>query len=168
MKIKSGVEQAVCILVILATQKGKQHVKSDTISSRINVSPSYLKKVMRKLVVGRLITSAPGNSGGFSLARSPETISMLDILKAIEGEDPFLKTEGLIQRVFPETDAAKVGSERLETIFTNAQKAYHDSLKQTSLAEAILTTLDRDSMELVDWNHSLGAPDLEMLRAKKS
>ncbi|WP_197284205.1 Rrf2 family transcriptional regulator [Bacillus sp. JCM 19041] len=44
MKIKSGVEQAVCILVILATQSDKQHVKSETISTRLNVSPSYLKK----------------------------------------------------------------------------------------------------------------------------
>lgn len=100
MKIKSGVEQAVCILVILATQTGQQHVKSDTISARLRVSPSYLKKIMRKLVISKLITSVPGNSGGFALAKSPEAITMLDILEAIEGTSPFFQTEGLIQYVF--------------------------------------------------------------------
>ncbi|WP_078392273.1 RrF2 family transcriptional regulator [Shouchella patagoniensis] len=167
MKIKSGVEQAVCILVILATQSDKQHVKSETISTRLHVSPSYLKKVMRKLVISRLITSVPGNSGGFSLARSPNSITMLDILDAIESDKPFLQTEGLIQRVFPETTAAEAGSERLERIFLKAEKSYRSSLQETTLAEAIHQTLNRETIELVNWNHSLGSPDIEELKEKK-
>lgn len=164
MKVKSGVEQAVCILVMLATQSNQQYVKSDTISTRLDVSPSYLKKVMRKLVVHELITSTPGNSGGFSLARPAESIHMLDIVRAIEGGGSFLKTEGLIERVFPETDAARVGSQQLESIFSDAQEAYYQSLKNVTLKEAILSTLSRDTIQLVDWNDAFGQTDIQKLK----
>ncbi|PAD13428.1 RrF2 family transcriptional regulator [Shouchella clausii] len=168
MKIKSGVEQAVCILVILATQTGQQHVKSDTISARLRVSPSYLKKIMRKLVISKLITSVPGNSGGFALAKSPEAITMLDILEAIEGTSPFFQTEGLIQYVFPEIPAAEAGSKRLESIFLEAQEQYMASLAKTTLAEAIHQTLNREKIELVDWNRALGSPDIAQLKEQRN
>ncbi|AIC95656.1 MULTISPECIES: Rrf2 family transcriptional regulator [Shouchella] len=167
MKVKSGVEQAVCILVMLATQSNQQYVKSDTISTRLNVSPSYLKKVMRKLVVHELIKSTPGNSGGFSLARPAESITMLDIVGAIEGEGSFMRSEGLIERVFPETDAAKIGSLQLEAIFSDAQDAYFHSLKKVTLKDALLSTLNRESIQLVDWNDSFGQTDIKKLQKER-
>ena len=54
MKMKSGVEQAICILIMLATQIDQRPIKSAILSKRLSVSDSYLKKVMRSLVVSGL------------------------------------------------------------------------------------------------------------------
>ncbi len=42
MKVKSGMEQAICILIMLATQKDQLPIKSYTFSARLGVSDSYL------------------------------------------------------------------------------------------------------------------------------
>lgn len=152
------------ILVMLATQNEEQPVKSDIISSRLNVSPSYLKKVMRKLVVNRLITSVSGNQGGFSLARPVEEITMLDILDAIEGTDPYLQVDGLIQSVFPETKLAVKGEELFIDIFLEAQMSYRDKLGTVSLKAVLEQTIGTSDFRLVDWNKEMGKQDIFKLQ----
>lgn len=79
MKLTSGVEQAICIIVLLSTQDSSAPLASDLIRKRLDVSPSYLKKITRKLIVKGLITSVSGNNGGITLAKRPEEISALEI-----------------------------------------------------------------------------------------
>ncbi|QTM97951.1 Rrf2 family transcriptional regulator [Sediminibacillus dalangtanensis] len=165
MRIKSGVEQAVSILVILATQSEEQPVKSDIISARLNVSPSYLKKVMRKLVVNQLIASVSGNQGGFSLARPADQITMLDILDAIEGTDPFLQVDGLIQSVFPETELAVKGEELFTDVFLEAQMSYRKTLQTVTLEAILEQTIGTSDFRLVDWNKEMGKQDILALQS---
>jgi Rrf2 family protein len=46
---------------------------------------SFMAKILRSLVRARLLDSARGVNGGFSLARPPSEITMLDIVEAVEG-----------------------------------------------------------------------------------
>ncbi|SDM92656.1 RrF2 family transcriptional regulator [Sediminibacillus halophilus] len=165
MRIKSGVEQALSILVILATQSEEQPVKSDIISARLKVSPSYLKKVMRKLVVNQLIASVSGNQGGFSLARPADQITMLDILDAIEGTDPFLQVDGLIQSVFPETELAVKGEELFTEVFLEAQMSYRKTLQTVTLEAILEQTIGTSDFRLVDWNKEMGKQDILALQS---
>ncbi len=48
------------------------------------VSPEYLSKVMQALVRADLVTSKPGKAGGFSLKTSPEMLSVLMVVEAID------------------------------------------------------------------------------------
>lgn len=73
MKIKGSLEQAVCILLVIAHTKGHAPVKSYTLSERLGLSDSYLKKIMRQLVVAGLVDSEAGKKGGFVLKRAPKT-----------------------------------------------------------------------------------------------
>lgn len=50
------------------------------------VSPTYLSKILTKLVKEGMITSSSGANGGYSLALHWEDISFLDIIHAIEGK----------------------------------------------------------------------------------
>jgi Rrf2 family protein len=49
------------------------------------IPPSFMAKVLRRLVRGGLLRSSRGARGGFSLARDTSEITLLDILAAIEG-----------------------------------------------------------------------------------
>ena len=101
MKIKGSLEQAVCILLVIAHTKGHAPVKSYTLSERLGLSDSYLKKIMRQLVVAGLVDSEAGKKGGFVLKRAPKNISLLDVFEAIESTAPFLSTTNLVDKVFP-------------------------------------------------------------------
>lgn len=56
MKISKSLEQATFVLLMLALQKEHWPIKSIVFSQRLGVSDSYLKKVLRKLVVAGFYT----------------------------------------------------------------------------------------------------------------
>jgi len=49
------------------------------------LSPTYLSKILTKLVKAGLIESTPGVNGGYRLTRNKEDISFLEVIHAIEG-----------------------------------------------------------------------------------
>ena len=49
------------------------------------LSPTYLSKILTKLVKADLIESTPGAHGGYRLTRNKADISFLDVIHAIEG-----------------------------------------------------------------------------------
>ncbi|WP_179107222.1 Rrf2 family transcriptional regulator [Sediminibacillus massiliensis] len=152
MKIKSGVEQAAGILAMLATQEKDIPVKSDVVSERLRVSPTYLKKVMRKLVVNGLITSVSGNQGGFTLAKLPSEITAKDLFLAIEGEQHFYEATGLMETVFPESEVAGKGEAILSNVFYEAQLTYLNTLKSVTVEDILFETTGTKNFSLINWN----------------
>ena len=49
------------------------------------LSPTYLSKILTKLVKADIIESTPGMHGGYALTRNKEDISFLDVIQAVEG-----------------------------------------------------------------------------------
>lgn len=49
------------------------------------LSPTYLSKILTKLVKAGLIESTPGVHGGYRLTTNKEDLSFLDVIQAIEG-----------------------------------------------------------------------------------
>ncbi len=49
------------------------------------LSPTYLSKILTKLVKAGMIESTPGAHGGYKLTRNKADISFLDVIQAIEG-----------------------------------------------------------------------------------
>jgi Rrf2 family protein len=60
------------------------------------LSPTYLSKILTKLVKAGLIESTPGAHGGYTLAKPKDDLSFLDVIHAIEGTaSPFHCGAGL-------------------------------------------------------------------------
>lgn len=49
------------------------------------LSPTYLSKILTKLVKAGLIESSPGVHGGYTLTKNKTDLSFLDVIQAIEG-----------------------------------------------------------------------------------
>ena len=49
------------------------------------LSPTYLSKILTRLVKAGMIESTPGVNGGYKLRRNKGDISFLDVIHAIEG-----------------------------------------------------------------------------------
>jgi Rrf2 family cysteine metabolism transcriptional repressor len=58
----------------------------DQLAKTEAVPANFLAQILGKLRDHGLITSRRGNHGGYTLAQSPEEISLYDILVAVEGD----------------------------------------------------------------------------------
>ena len=57
-------------------------------AERLGLSPSYLTKILRTLTAQGILESTRGMGGGFSLARQPEFITLMEVLVALDGPLP--------------------------------------------------------------------------------
>lgn len=74
------------VMADLASQKPDQLVTMKDISARQSISKKYLESIMRSLHTAGLVKAVSGRSGGFCLMKSPDQISLLEILEATEGD----------------------------------------------------------------------------------
>jgi Rrf2 family transcriptional regulator, cysteine metabolism repressor len=87
VKLSVKVDYACRVLAQLARQHGGDGLAHIEELARIEAVPAnYLVQILSELRNGGLITSRRGKQGGYALARPPEEISLLDIVKVIEGE----------------------------------------------------------------------------------
>lgn len=77
-------EYAVRAVVMLAHLKAETLVGNKELAERAKVPVSYLPKLMQNLVKAGIVESRRGVGGGFSLIKSPEEITILDIVNAVE------------------------------------------------------------------------------------
>jgi Rrf2 family transcriptional regulator, iron-sulfur cluster assembly transcription factor len=85
MCISTKGRYATRIMVFMAQWPGRPLTKTE-ISEAEAISPGYMQQLMSSLVAAGLVRSYRGNSGGFALARAPETITIGDVLRATEGK----------------------------------------------------------------------------------
>lgn len=132
-----GVEWAAHSLVVLEIIGGQRAASSAALATIFELSPSYLYKQLQKLVSYGLVTSEPGFTGGFALARSTAEITLADVVAALSGPAP----------VFPCTKVRCGGvfADRVEVIRAGglcginsaklqAEESWHAGLAATTIA----------------------------------
>ncbi|HAT54929.1 MAG TPA: Rrf2 family transcriptional regulator [Lactobacillus sp.] len=155
MQLTRGFEQAACILALLATQDTNVPITSEVIHTRLGGSQTYLRKIIRKLVVAGLVRSVSGNQGGFSLGRNSRQISVWDAVVASEGEILTYPNNGLIDRVFDDVEPlANRGSQVLTDIFAEADRQYKKALQGISVHQILVHIFQSQIIPTVDWNES--------------
>jgi Rrf2 family protein len=89
MKMNEGVEWAMHSCVNLSWLPGEA-VTAKRLAAFYDLPTAYLNKQLQALTRAGILSSTSGPKGGFQLARDPRTISLLDIVVAIDGaEDAF-------------------------------------------------------------------------------
>jgi Rrf2 family protein len=84
------VEYSLRAIVFLAANDSAPF-SSERIAGTTKVPSGYVSKVMRDLVVAGLAASQRGPKGGFTLARPADSISILDVVNAV---DPIRRIKG--------------------------------------------------------------------------
>lgn len=75
-------EYALRAIVWLSRDPGLP-VSADCLAEKTQVPRRYLHKVLQDLSLAKLVRSQPGPGGGYSLARTSENISILDVVNAV-------------------------------------------------------------------------------------
>jgi Rrf2 family protein len=85
MQITHQADYAIRTMFYLSRLSPNQKVATSQIAEDYKIPPSFLTKIISQLSIAGLIHTARGARGGVTLARTPEDISVLDVLQAIDG-----------------------------------------------------------------------------------
>jgi len=137
MKINKNIEQGIFILLILALQKNHEPVKSNTISHVLDVSDSYLKKTLRRLVLAGLINSSASKDGGFTLAKSIRTITVSDVFKALDVDCHKYNISKMSRRIFEDEEHIISSEQKILSVFQASTDDFFARLDTLNLSELI-------------------------------
>ena len=85
MRITMTGDYAVRAVVHLAAKKTSEITTTAEIAREQEIPPSFLAKVMQSLARAAIVKVHRGKSGGFSLARGGDKISVRMVVEAVEG-----------------------------------------------------------------------------------
>ena len=84
MRLTTKGRFAVTAMMDIALQEGSQPVALNEISERQNISLSYLEQLFGKLRRRALVTSVRGPGGGYRISQPTETITVGEIIRAVD------------------------------------------------------------------------------------
>jgi Rrf2 family protein len=127
MKLTRATAYAVIALAYLARENADVPVASGAIARAGGIPDLFLLKVLLRLVQARLVRSRRGPGGGYTLARDPKDITLLEIVEAVEGP-----LRGMADPVSREGAAL---DKRLQSVCAAAASQVRELLATVTLAE---------------------------------
>lgn len=129
MKISRSTGYALLAAGYIAQHRDQKIILSQSIAKEYDIPLEYLLKILQQLVRADVLHSKRGPRGGFSLARSPKKITMLQIIEAVDG--PMISRLNLTEQAHGEKFSVR------------AEKAYEKAIAQAKsvFEKTKLTTL---------------------------
>ncbi|MEK9173675.1 MAG: Rrf2 family transcriptional regulator [Patescibacteria group bacterium] len=115
----------------LALAQSHETLSIQAISDREGIPFGYLEKILQNLRKANIVEAKKGTTGGYTLSRQPEDISVWSILETLEGP---LKT-------FPATEDGKLLCLHVSHCQTNEVLRTLDNALERSLSEVSLAQL---------------------------
>ena len=133
MQITRQADYAVRAVLYLAQLGQDRRASTSQIAQEQQIPPSFLAKIVSQLSVAGLLQTSRGARGGVSLARTPDQISLLEVVEAIDG--PILLNECV-----GENGACTFGDNcPMKPIWCDAQAELVERLNTTNFANFITT-----------------------------
>src|SRR5258708_21722647 len=85
LKLTKKADYGLIAVKHLAESGDPSSCSAKDIADAYGIPPAALAKILQKLVKSGLLISHHGTKGGYALARTPENISVLEVIKAIDG-----------------------------------------------------------------------------------
>ncbi len=134
MKLATGVEWAIHCCVVLSQADGP--VSAQRLAEFHGVSRTYLAKSLQALSRAGLVASTEGRVGGYVLRRAPAQISVLDVVLAVEGDEPAFRCTEIRQNgpfgVPPRKCVRPCG---IAQVMADAEAAWRSSLAAVTIAD---------------------------------
>ncbi len=78
-------ESDYALRIISALALNDDVVDATTLSEKTSVTPRFALKILHKLVQGNLVISYKGSKGGYKLKKTPDEITLKEVIELIDG-----------------------------------------------------------------------------------
>ncbi len=129
MQITRQADYAVRAVLYISKLGASQRAATSQIAKEQRIPPSFLAKIISQLSIAGLLQTSRGARGGVMLAREPGSITLLDVVEAIDG--PIALNECVTDDA-----ACSFGDEcPLRPIWCDAQEDLVKRLKATNFSQ---------------------------------
>ena len=138
MQLAKGVEWTTHICTVLALLPEGRGLSVDALAEFFELPSGYLSKQMQLLRRAGIVRSLRGKHGGYRLARGVDAITLLDIVRAIEGPKPAFRCTEIRQN--GPCALARADCKRpceVASAFAGAEQVYRDALAARTLASVM-------------------------------
>lgn len=88
--LSSSCRYGIRAIIYIANQpRERKNTGIKQISKDLDIPTPYLAKILQQLAKHKILDSSKGPHGGFSLLKEPKKITLLDIVRTIDGDDIF-------------------------------------------------------------------------------
>nr|WP_222851144.1 Rrf2 family transcriptional regulator [Phytoactinopolyspora mesophila] len=95
--MSEGVEWALHTCLNLSWVESGEAVPTARLAEFYGLPAAYLNKQLQALARAGILSSTTGPRGGFRLARSPEKVTLLDVVTAIEGAEEAFRCDQILR-----------------------------------------------------------------------
>jgi len=132
MQLTRAGEYAVKSLIYLAAQQHDARVMASEVATEENIPINFVRKILESLAKTGLVKSYRGAGGGFTLGRTPEDISIRQVVEAVEG--PLALNQCLTPNA-----CVNLPDCPMSQVWIEAQRAVEGVLERYSLADVART-----------------------------
>jgi Rrf2 family transcriptional regulator, cysteine metabolism repressor len=133
MKLTARSEYSLLALVYLARQDNTAYISVDTIAQAQGIPPKFLEQLMLSLKRARLLRSIKGQKGGYQLAKSPDEITLAEVVRLFDGA--LAPTESVSKNFYESTPIEK--EKKLTGVFRDIRDYVSQKLEKTTIADVM-------------------------------
>jgi Rrf2 family protein len=131
MRVSAKAQYAsIAMLELASNYQEPQLMQVKSIAEAHGISPRFLVQILLQLKVNGLVRSVRGASGGYQLARSPELITLAEVINAID--DPAPAMPPALKALKPSPAVAALSS-----VLSEVDARERQVLSELTLAELI-------------------------------
>src|SRR5215510_9950094 len=149
----AGVEYGLHCLLYLVDPPDGVRPSSRDLAEFQGVSPALIAKLLTQLEKVGIVTASGGVNGGFGLARSASSISVLDVVDALERGKPLFQCREIRNRcVLNDSSKAKISNRgvcAIHAVMLEGERRMRGALAETSLADIADEVAGKHSDRLV-------------------
>lgn len=130
---------AVHVMTLLAGAPDEV-LSSARMAGSANANPVHVRRVLGALRRQGLVSSRPGVHGGWQLERGANTVTLAEVWRAVQGDDPLLGLHGAA----PECTVGQRIQDALGDVDRRAARAVEDELARTTIGDLADDTRARE------------------------
>jgi len=136
MRLSEGVEWGLHCAVLLAVMPSDAALATGRLAEYHGVPVAYLAKHLQAMSRAGILAAVPGRGGGYRLARPAVDVSALDVVEAVDGEDPAFKCLEIRRRGPAAAPAREYRTMcGIHRVMVEADDAWRTRLARTSIAD---------------------------------
>jgi Rrf2 family protein len=129
MRVSAKADYALRALIEMARSDDARPVSAEELGRRQEIPHGFLQAILADLRRAGIVVSQRGQSGGWRLARAAGTVSVADVIRAVDG--PLVSVYGLRPEAVTYNESAEV----LQHVWIAARRSLRDVFEQVSIAE---------------------------------
>jgi Rrf2 family protein len=139
MNVSTRFTVALHVLTLLASKPGKA-LTSEFMAGSVHTNPVVVRRLLGALRKAELVSSQPGNSGGWELTVDPAAITLADVRRAVHEGSPFSMHSQLPNPACP---IGRNIQRALVTVYGRAERAMEDDLARTTIKTLLQSVQSR-------------------------